>query len=74
VRENPPDAIAAKITLIARQYQGVTRGGGAEFPESSRSNLKNSHFLNRTFPAPVSDVSTAVTFLQRQFAKQSTVH
>jgi len=33
-RTNPPDAGAAKITLVARPYHGVARGGAERFPET----------------------------------------
>mgnify|MGYP001825164708 CR=1 FL=1 len=34
LRTNPPDAGAAKITLVARPYHGVARGGAERFPET----------------------------------------
>ena len=38
VRTNPPDAGAAKITLIGRPYYGIARGSAARFPQTGHSN------------------------------------
>jgi len=41
LRTERPDAGAAKITLIARPYHGIARGGAARVPETGHSNRAN---------------------------------